>query len=54
VLVIGHSATRWALEHLLSGVLLEELVSAPFDWREGWVYELTVAAESTASRSEET
>jgi len=27
--VIGHSATRWALEHLLKGVPLEELVPAP-------------------------
>ena len=54
VIVIGHSATRWALEHLLKGVPLEELVAAPFEWQEGWVYELTAAAESTASRSNET
>ena len=54
ILVIGHSATRWALEHLLVGVPLEELVSAPFEWQEGWLYELTGATESIASRSEET
>jgi 2,3-bisphosphoglycerate-dependent phosphoglycerate mutase len=54
VIVIGHSATRWALDHLLEGVPLEELVAAPFDWQEGWVYELTAAVESTASRSDET
>jgi 2,3-bisphosphoglycerate-dependent phosphoglycerate mutase len=54
VIVIGHSATRWALEHLLKGVPLKELVAAPFEWQEGWVYELTAAAESTASRSDET
>src|SRR5262249_43436940 len=36
ILVIGHSATRWALDHLLTGVALEHLVSAPFDWRPGW------------------
>ena len=40
IVVIGHSATRWALEHLLSGAPLEELVAAPFEWREGWVYVL--------------
>ncbi len=40
VLLIGHSATRWALEHLLSGVSLEHLISAPFAWREGWSYTL--------------
>lgn len=38
VLVIGHSATRWALEHLLAGRALEELVDAPFDWQPGWRY----------------
>jgi broad specificity phosphatase PhoE len=38
VLVIGHSATRWALDHLLTGVPLAELVEAPFAWREGWEY----------------
>jgi len=40
VLVIGHSATRWALDHLLAGVPLEALVDAPFRWREGWTYRL--------------
>jgi broad specificity phosphatase PhoE len=54
VVVIGHSATRWALDHLLRGVPLEVLVGAPFEWQEGWLYELTGDAESTASRSEET
>ena len=54
VVVIGHSATRWALEHLLEGVPLEELVNAPFRWQEGWVYELTGSTESTAARSEPT
>jgi alpha-ribazole phosphatase/probable phosphoglycerate mutase len=38
ILLIGHTATRWALDHLLEGAPLEELVVAPFDWREGWEY----------------
>ena len=38
VLVIGHSATRWALEHLLDGRDLEALVDAPFAWQPGWHY----------------
>ncbi|HWH02000.1 MAG TPA: histidine phosphatase family protein [Pilimelia sp.] len=38
VLVIAHSANRWALEHLLHGRALAELVTAPFDWREGWLF----------------
>jgi broad specificity phosphatase PhoE len=39
VVVIGHSATRWALDHLLTGPPLEDLVG-PFEWQEGWVYTL--------------
>lgn len=38
ILVIGHTATRWGLDHLLDGRPLEELVSEPFGWREGWEY----------------
>jgi broad specificity phosphatase PhoE len=38
VVVIGHSATRWALDHLLLGVPLTDLVDAPFEWQEGWEY----------------
>lgn len=38
ILLIGHTATRWALDHLLDGKPLEELVGEPFDWREGWEY----------------
>ena len=44
VLVIGHSAQRWALRHLLEGVALEDLVDAPFHWREGWEYVVTPQA----------
>jgi broad specificity phosphatase PhoE len=40
VLVIAHSAQRWGLEHLLKGVPLEDLVSAPFAWQAGWEYEV--------------
>jgi len=40
IVVIGHAATRWALEHLLEGTPLEELVGAPFQWHEGWEYVL--------------
>lgn len=35
ILVIAHSANRWALEHLLLGRRLDELVDAPFGWKEG-------------------
>jgi 2,3-bisphosphoglycerate-dependent phosphoglycerate mutase len=40
VLVIGHNATRWAFDHLLDGVALEDLLAADFGWREGWEYRM--------------
>ena len=40
VLVIGHIATRWAFEHVLNDVALEDLVATEFHWREGWEYEV--------------
>jgi broad specificity phosphatase PhoE len=40
VLLIAHSANRWALQCLLEGADLAELVGAPFDWRPGWEFRL--------------
>lgn len=40
VVVIAHSANRWALDHLLTGAALEDLVDTPFGWQEGWRYML--------------
>ena len=40
VLVIGHVATRWALDHRVNGRPLEDLAAEEFDWRPGWEYEL--------------
>jgi broad specificity phosphatase PhoE len=40
VLLIGHVATRWALDHRVHGEALEALAAAPFAWREGWEYTL--------------
>jgi alpha-ribazole phosphatase/probable phosphoglycerate mutase len=40
VLLIAHSANRWALDCLLQGRELRELVDAPFDWQPGWRYRL--------------
>ncbi len=38
VLVIGHVATRWAFEHLIEQMPLEQLVAADFQWQAGWEY----------------
>jgi broad specificity phosphatase PhoE len=40
IVVIGHAATRFALDHVLDGAALEDLVDAPFQWQEGWLYVL--------------
>ena len=40
VLVVAHSANRWALQHLLARVALEDLVDAPFEWQPGWIYKM--------------
>lgn len=40
MLVIGHRATSYALEHLLKGRTLVEVVSAPWHWQPGWRYSL--------------
>jgi len=38
VVVIGHRATFYALEHLVKGVPLHEAVAAPWQWQPGWEY----------------
>jgi len=40
VLVIGHTATRWGLEHCLRGARLEDLADGDFAWQAGWEYVL--------------
>lgn len=41
ILVIGHRATQYGLEHWLNGVPLNTAVTAPWHWQPGWTYELT-------------
>lgn len=43
ILIVAHSANRWALENLLNGIALQDLVDAPFAWQEGWHYTLSSA-----------
>ncbi|HEU4356677.1 MAG TPA: histidine phosphatase family protein [Actinomycetota bacterium] len=40
LLVVGHVATWWGLEHSVNGTRLEQLVATPFEWQEGWEYRL--------------
>ena len=49
VLMIGHVATRWALDHYLAGVAVEELAGADFHWQEGWEYTLEPTTAAAGS-----
>jgi broad specificity phosphatase PhoE len=40
ILVIGHVATRWGLDHFIGGAALEDLIGQDFAWRPGWEYQL--------------
>jgi broad specificity phosphatase PhoE len=40
VLVIGHRATQYGLEHILKNVPLLDTVTAPWQWQPGWTYEV--------------
>ena len=41
VLLIGHVATRWGLDHHIGGVPLEDLIEQQFTWQEGWEYRVS-------------
>jgi broad specificity phosphatase PhoE len=43
LLLIAHSANKWALDSLLEGHTLTELLSTPFRWQRGWHYTLPTA-----------
>lgn len=40
VMVIGHRATQYGLEHWIKGLPLAEVIPAPWKWQPGWTYEL--------------
>ncbi len=40
VLIIGHRATQYGLDNIISKIPLETLVAAKFKWQPGWEYEL--------------
>lgn len=50
VLLIGHIATRWALERRVHGTPLETLAVMPFHWQPGWEY-LVTAGPSAGENS---
>lgn len=38
VMIIGHRATQYGLEHWIKKVSLGETVAAPWKWQPGWIY----------------
>ena len=38
VVAVSHAAPRWALQHLLDGTPLEELIGSPLHWQPGWTF----------------
>jgi len=48
VLLVGHAATRYALDNLLTGRPLGRAAAAPFAWREGWEYVVDDSLPETA------
>ena len=40
LLVVGHVATRWGLEHFVNGRDIGELINTEFVWQDGWEYTL--------------
>jgi broad specificity phosphatase PhoE len=51
ILVIAHSANKWALDCLLTGAAIEDLVDAPFGWRKGWHYTLPAGGARTSQEA---
>ncbi len=40
VLIVGHRATQYGLEHWIKGIPLQDVVAAPWKWQAGWEYRL--------------
>jgi broad specificity phosphatase PhoE len=41
VMIIGHRATQYGLEHWIHGVPLQKAVLDPWQWQPGWTYRLS-------------
>lgn len=38
VMIVGHRATQYGLEHWIKGVSVHDAVIAPWKWQPGWIY----------------
>lgn len=46
VMIIGHRATQYGLEHWIKGVSVKEAIIAPWKWQPGWIYYLKVSDQN--------
>ena len=42
IMIVGHRATQYGLEHWIKGVDIYEAVTAPWKWQPGWTYNLDI------------
>ncbi len=49
VMIIGHRATQYGLEHRINKIPIKEAVTAPWKWQPGWVYRLKNINENRSS-----
>ena len=47
VMIIGHRATQYGLDHWIDGVQYKQLLSTKFKWQPGWKYELSSTKHSS-------
>ena len=40
VMIIGHRATQYGLEHAINDIPVKDIVTAPWKWQPGWEYQL--------------
>lgn len=40
IMIIGHRATQYGLDHWINNIDLKTLVSTTFEWQPGWFYQL--------------
>jgi len=52
ILLLSHSAPKWALDYLLLRVPLETSVLSPFRWQPGWAYTVPVGWQATKTSRE--
>lgn len=45
VMVIGHRATQFGIEHWVNGKSYEDLTTTPFKWQPGWTYKFEKLVE---------